>query len=274
MLMGLVAALVAQSPPPPPSPAKATQEKQQLSNGQIDSGNPSQKPITRPEGSDKYAESYSNQSDDKSSTNWWIAIFTGILTIVGVLQYCAMRKQAGYMRRGLIETKRAVDAANKSADAAMETVKTSRLTERAIVLIDSVIFNTGELRYESIVLFTLKNFGRTIADSVELTGELVINAGALLDNARDETRQWTLDQTSPATIAPQGTNTWITRSIGIWTGVIDEALIKTINHQLTKVQYNINVTYVDAFKESHRYRCEGRYEPALGKFIITSSTSD
>ena len=92
-------------------------------------------------------------------------------------------------------------------------------------------------------------------------------------NAPDETKQWTLDQTVAATIAPQGANTWITRSIGIWTG-IDERLIETINHKLTTLQYNINVTYLDEFSQPHRYHCEGRYEPALAKFIITSSTSD
>ena len=153
----------------------------------------------------------------------------------------------------------AAQAAKASADAATQAVNTSMVTERAIVLIDSVTLNTDKLRYESVVLFTLKNFGRTIAHSVELTGML------------HGPGQWPLDKMPSNTIAPQGTNTWVTRSIGNW---IDDGLIQKINVRASTLQYKIDVTYMDAFQKAHRYHCEGRYEPALTKFIITSSTSD
>jgi len=39
-----------------------------------------------------------NKEFSKATTDWWIAAFTGVLAVVAVLQWCSMRKQAGYMR--------------------------------------------------------------------------------------------------------------------------------------------------------------------------------
>ena len=79
-------------------------------------------------------------------------------------------------------------------------------------------------------------------------------------------------QELPATtIAPQGTNSWATRSLGNW---ITEDSIREINARTSFLEYKIDVTYADAFKQPHWYHCEGRYEPALKEFLITASTSD
>jgi hypothetical protein len=190
-----------------------------------------------------------------------VTVFTGVLALVAWLQLRATRKQAEYMRDGLKVTERSANAAKESADAATKAVNTSLISERAVVLTDSITLNTSDLAYTSVVLFTLKNFGQTIADSVELTGKLCGGLG-----------QWPLEKMPPATIAPQGTNTWITEYFGKWIG--DEDTIKTINVGLSVLQFEIDVTYTDAFEKSHRYHCEGRYEPALKQFLITASTSE
>jgi hypothetical protein len=49
-----------------------------------------------------------------------ITLFTGILAIVAVLQWLAMRQQSQHMRDGLKATRDAADAANISAKAALE----------------------------------------------------------------------------------------------------------------------------------------------------------
>jgi hypothetical protein len=121
-VVGLAISSVAQSPPPAPSPTKIVEKKQQLSRSETNSGNPSQQAITRTVRNNKHAKTQSNKNSQKSSTDWWIVTFTGILTVVGALQYWAMRQQAGYMRDGLAETKVAADAAKTSANAAEASV--------------------------------------------------------------------------------------------------------------------------------------------------------
>src|SRR5262249_59347582 len=72
------------------------------------------------------------------------------------------------------ETKRAADAAKQSADAATQAADNARITQRAIVLIDSVkVTAKGEafgLDESSVVIITLKNFGPTIANRVTFRG--------------------------------------------------------------------------------------------------------
>lgn len=192
-----------------------------------------------------------------------VTVFTGALALLALFQWLAMRKQAKYMRDSLKITERTADAAKQGADAATEAVKTSLMTERAIVLVENVRATTqGEafgLESYSVVVFTLKNFGRTIAYSVELSGALT-GVG-----------KSPIEQMPPTTIAPQGTNSWLTKSLGAW---IDEPTLSRVNNRQSLLEYKIDVTYSDSFKQPHRYHCEGRYEPALKQFLITASTSD
>jgi hypothetical protein len=102
------------------------------------------------------------------------------------------------------------------------------------------------LESHSVIVFTLKNFGRTIAYSVKLKG-------ALTGVGQDP-----IQEISPTTIAPEGTNSWMSRSIGSW---INEELIAKINARTSTLAYKIDVTYTDAFQKNHWYRCGGRYEP-------------
>jgi hypothetical protein len=174
-----------------------------------------------------------------------------------------MLVQAHFMRKGLSVTAAAADAAKKSADAATDAIahakSTSEKTERAIVVVDSIATNTEKLEDYTIVTFTVKNFGRTIAGDVELTGKFSGVAG------------WPMDAMPKAMIAPQGTNSWDTRSIGNWIG---KDLIHKINNDISPLQCTIEVTYADAFGSTHTYHCEGKYHPGLRQFIVVGSTSD
>ena len=168
------------------------------------------------------------------------------------------------MRRGLAVTDHAAKAAQQSADAATQAValakRTQPVTERAVVLIETVTASTPELERPTVVIFTLKNYGRTAAYSAKLTGFLTFRAGSEPIRDMPET-----------TIAPQGANVWITKSIGLR---MTQEQIDNVNAGNTAFRYQIEVTYLDAFENSHRYRVEGQYEAALRQFIITSSTSD
>lgn len=275
LFAGLAISSVAQSPPPPPTPTIGTEQEQNLSSIKKDKPENAQSvasassPIlnqTQSPQTEKNKQADTNPNHANSSAKWWsifnvvaLTVFNGLLVIVGFAQVKSMNKQATYMQVGLAETKRAADAAKESADVATKAVSLSRVTERAIVLIDTVALNTDRLQDSSIVLFTLKNFGRTIADSVQLTGKL------------EGIGQDPLEVTPPKTIAPQGTAEWMSRSVIYW---ISHDHIAKINQRAMPLGYKIDVTYVDAFQERHNYHCEGRYEPVLRRFTITNSTSD
>ena len=190
-----------------------------------------------------------------------IATVTFIVLAVQAVIYGLMLWQ---MIKTANATKIAADAAKKAADSVV-------ITERAIVLIQSVEVNMragSNIELTAIVIFTLKNFGRTIARNVELTGKLFVTGLGEL----------AVEKLPPTTIAPDGSNSWITPSINHLIGDdVTLALISQVGlggtSLETKLEYAINVTYRDAFRE-YRYNCVGRYEPNLKKFLITGSTSD
>src|SRR5438093_5017408 len=116
---GFIISSSAQSPPAPPF--NTGQEKQEV-------------------GSDKNIQAH-NENRTQSSFDYnalAITVFTGVLALVAWLQLRATRKQAEYMADGLKLTERSADAARESAEAATQAVKTSLMTERAIVLVENV----------------------------------------------------------------------------------------------------------------------------------------
>lgn len=68
---------------------------------------------------------------DVHATDVVISVFTGILVFVGLLQLFLFFRQLKFIRKGLIDTKHAADAAKVSAKAALEQVGQNRLVERA-----------------------------------------------------------------------------------------------------------------------------------------------
>jgi hypothetical protein len=176
--------------------------------------------------------------------------------------------QAHYMRRGLKATEKAADAAKDSAEATTKAVaqaeQTTALTERAVVVLENVRASTPEyIGAETVVIFTLRNFGETVAHSVKLKGDLKTSFGTGF-----------LRDTPEVTLAPQGVNHWITSSLQTKIGETLAYVISNMNKEEGTLRYKIEVTYSDIFGKSHSHKAEGHYVPLLKKFINTSSTSD
>lgn len=218
----------------------------------------------------KRAKAHRNKDGDKSSTDWWIVAFTGMLTVLGLLQYLAMRKQAHYMRDGLQETKRAADAAKDSAAAASKAIvqaeKTTHVTQRAVVLLEDVVAvpqggeNECYLQPNSLLVFTLKNYGATVAYKVKVEGKIRFGEKIIR-----------LFGDPGATMAPQGSHKWITASLVPQLAVEEVEEASSGNNLLT---YVVDVTYEDAFEKPHTYRATGSYIAPLRGFVTGGSTSD
>ena len=263
-LVGFVTGLTAQSPLPP-TPTEAAHEKQQAGQRVNANRNLLRQVTILLKKQNEFAERQRRKDREKPSSDWWIVGFTAALTSVGIIQLIAMFKQASYMRYGLAETKRAADAAKQSADAATRAADNARITQRAIVLIDSVKVTTkGEafgLDEASVVIITLKNFGPTIANRVTFRGRF---SGGV---------NKPIAQTPNYTIAPQGTISWVSEPIGDWLRPVD-LRVGQIDCRQLEFTYELDLTYVDAFNKSHAYHCGGKYQRALKEFIVTSSVSD
>ena len=83
----------------------------------------------------KTRETEQHQSGEKAPSNWWLIIFTGALAVVGILQFCAMTKQARSMRNANVLTRETLGAVQRQAKAAEAQVtnleKTLVATEKA-----------------------------------------------------------------------------------------------------------------------------------------------
>ncbi len=268
VLICIVTALAAQSPPPL-SPTEAAHKKQETSSG-INANSDLLKQVTvLLKKQNEYTERQRQKDRDKSASDWWLVIFTGALTFTGVVQLVAMFRQAGYMRRGLSVSIKSARSTRFSAIAAENAVthakSATEKTERAFVLIESVVVGNrssevSQLESHNLIMFTLKNFGTTIASSVKLSGKLCGNC------------QWPFPDIPTASIAPQGVFSWVTtQSIGAF---IPDDSLRRINSRHAWLEFKIKITYLDAFERGHTYLCEGRYEPALKQFLTISSSSD
>ena len=177
----------------------------------------------------------------------------------------------GLMLHRMKEANKAIkisaDAAKDSSDAAKKAADHVVITERAAVFVKSVsgtppytigALGTGYPSVDSKVVFTLKNFGRGIADSVKLIGALT-SRGA---------KDFLVEELPPTIIPPKGKSSWSTKPLRDW---ISHEELKGINAGWPILQYKIDVTYADDFKR-HTYHCEGKYEPAIQRFSITASS--
>jgi hypothetical protein len=287
-LASLIALLLAQSPPPPPTPTKSSQEKQDVSNVEKsptqNTASPSQTPTTpinktaaEPNQEDKTGKPAKVGKKSSSKWNWGavntgiVTFFTLILTGVGIFQYLSMRKQAEYMGDGLIETKKAADAAKESAGAATKALENAEraaaLTERAIVLIDSISWGPRDnpvlsgIELRTRVTFTLKNFGKTMANKVQMHGSLIPSVRP--KNGLE------VERLRPTTIAPQGSNSWTVPALqNLLT--LDEAA--SINQSREELHFHIVATYEDSF-DKYKYECTGRFDPVLKRFLISGSVT-
>jgi hypothetical protein len=117
---------------------------------------------------------------DKAPTDWWavastvlMTIFTGALAWLAYLQWGAMKSQANYMRDGLIETRRAAQAAIDSAGvakvAATHSERALLITQRSYVQITSVMIEGLKPHSRPIITCRMVNTGKTLAHVKELS---------------------------------------------------------------------------------------------------------
>ena len=281
ILAGLVIALEAQSPPPPPSPSESSKKDQygsrdNQSNAKVPNSTAQTIPTSTNQAATQPAKTNVNAKGtpkrDKSPINWWVVLNAALLTVFnGALAWIGWKQYHG-MRQQIEIAKISADAAKQSADAAMDAIahakNSTAVTERAVILIDSVVAEpqigptAPYFSANSVLIFTLKNFGSTVAHEVRAKGNVYYPGGVRIfsDNAS-------------STIAPQGSNEWITDPIFPNSSKRDNQIL-IANKGEGIVRYDIEVTYEDAFKETHVYKAEGLYIIISKAFTIMGSTSD
>ncbi|HMG04417.1 MAG TPA: hypothetical protein VK581_03090 [Chthoniobacterales bacterium] len=234
---------------------------------------------TTPEPTRKPANANRENSKSAAPFNWTrlntilLTLFNAILAIVAVYQYRLTRRQTDLTEKGMKLTQVAADASKQSADAAMRAVEQSdrstSITQRALILIESVTsepeFSAGErqgyyFHGYKILVFTLKNYGATVAYNVNVTGEVKFGEKSL-----------GLNGAQGMTLAPKGLNKWITKSLG---GNIPSDEIEQTTIGKRPCTYWVEVKYNDAFGNPHKYRSEGQFIAILRTFITGSSISD
>lgn len=186
--------LFGQSQPPSPTPSELSQKKQDETPEKQAIGNANKKPASqasasanqidsKPQGGEEsQGAKYSEKTTARSGIDWpsWVvAIFTAVLAVVAGLQLWAMHKQAESMREGLIETKKAADAARDSAE---YTRRGLEISQGPNVVISSIVLNDEGQRTlspdenlsNSWVEISLKNTGPTRAVFLRLEYTVII----------------------------------------------------------------------------------------------------
>jgi hypothetical protein len=130
-----LAVVCASSQQPSPTPAKTIQEVQDKrpdAGTKADSAQPTASPIG------KQDRGKGTDESDQPPTDNRIVWLTGALVLVGFLQVFVYWKQAGLMRDGLAETKKAADAAVTAANAAQRGLI---LSNRPKIEVTGITFN-------------------------------------------------------------------------------------------------------------------------------------
>ena len=158
-----------QSPNPIPGPAKASEKEKKLRKDKTQITDKDDRPTEKPPPTinlpttpiiGKQDRDPSNNKENPSSPNWWIAAFTGVLALAALVQLFVYGRQARYMRAGLKLTRQAADAATKGAGVAESSLK---VVQRAwlAVLFDQPFQPT--VAAVTPFSFTVKNTGNTVA---------------------------------------------------------------------------------------------------------------
>lgn len=274
ILLGLALAswwtslLLGQSPPPPPTPLIQTQDQQHLSTSKQDDSTATPPPAISAAKHDVSAKKQHNERSDESS-NSGVNFLAWVVAVATVLQFVAAWLQARYMRRGLKATEIAAEAAKTSADASTQAVKNAKdsllVTERAVVLVRDIDAyrwaQPGTLDASTVITFTLKNFGRTMACNVAFKGKLEVT-----DGKSDE-----LPQSASCTLAANGKNMWNSKPLGSW---LDNTILHNINEGRAGFGYLVELIYWDVFGEQHSQEVVGDWDIRVRRFGFAADKSD
>ena len=189
----VLSAAFAQSQPPSPAPSKAGQERQEPGTVEQTKSEADQKSakdfsslvdkvvseITR-----RNQQQPSNKGFNPTSPDWWVAIFTGGLAIIGAIQVFVYCRQANFMRRGLRISIRQARIANRNAIAAKDSADTAKdtliISQRASIAIHPIsfvppVFQSGSV-VSSCIEFKIENTGQTIAKACHFHVQVLPNS--------------------------------------------------------------------------------------------------
>jgi hypothetical protein len=194
LLLVVVAALAIQqsSQRPTPTPAKPAYKPQQISRHETKDAQSDRDETNQATPSEhlrdappccRTAVNGSNQQNNKSRSDSWITVFTGVLAAVAVLQliamvlqYIAMYRQADYMRRGLRIAIRSARSAQRAASAALLNARAVINAERPWMLIQ---INTNESATDENGIHlhlgfsvSFRNYGKTPSEIVAFENDI------------------------------------------------------------------------------------------------------
>jgi len=162
-------ALSAQSRPAAPSPTQSSRGDRRTSddrgNGKgsetaakVSQNAPNQEANGTRQNGPNRVEATPSESSASGINDVLVTVFTGALAILAGLQFWAMHRQARYMRDGLVETKKAADAAAKSVEVARESTEFSK---RALEISERAYLSLGI----PVIDFTANEIGIDIENS-------------------------------------------------------------------------------------------------------------
>ena len=274
LVLAILAATVlfAQSQPPAPTPIEHIQEKQNDSYSKNDAAQKELAPPVRvsiPGPIHVIGEDQRAKDNQKSSTDWWIVFFTGLLAVVAVLQFLAMHRQANYMRDGLALTKQSSDAATESARIAKATLELSQRADISIEKIEKVTtddsFDRGFITPSTVLTISAKNHGRTRGNDASTK----VFVGT---NAREP--RLVGAEISQTIIPPETTVHILLTQANTWLEPPEFTELATF---ATCLVIRVEILYTDVFGTRHHTITTGEFHPHLGKtggFIARQIDSD
>jgi hypothetical protein len=189
-----------------------------------------------------------------------LVMFTGALAVVGYLQYRALRDHEKWMRRNIAISKSAADAATKSANVAESALK---LSERADVLLNAAMFKHGTILSgkDARVVLEFKNFGRTRANNLKYTFNLIIEGVPPTDSSK----------------VPQ-----VTMGAGETQHISSQRLVEFLAEDTAQgifqdkipLKFEAEVVYKDVFGDPHRSYYEGTLDCATYTFRVDKQDAD
>ena len=173
----VLSTVLAQSQPPPPTPPKTRQEKQQQKTIEQAKAEADQKAASdfsslvdkvSAELARRNQQQTANEAKYKPSPDGWVAIFTGILVIIGAVQVYVYCRQAAYMRKGLGISLKQAGIASKNSIAAKRTADVLISSERAWLVLEVTRLKSPRVTRNNVLPFNVmdlsfQNHGRTPA---------------------------------------------------------------------------------------------------------------
>jgi heme/copper-type cytochrome/quinol oxidase subunit 2 len=280
--------LLAQSQPPAPSPAKVAQnEKGKTAREQAETYRDQSIASSISASIDKltaevtaWKEQESREhSNDRPSTDWGTIISTIVTALATVAiawlgyrqwqtlkaHHTVMDRQANYIRDALVETRKAADAATKSAVIAQRAME---ISQRAMVSISNLHLVIPRIPgidalFNSKVEFVITNVGLSMAQNCHFHVELFMPGSMELPRRADPL------VSSPQDLAPRAIRGTTSQELQSYFHRLDLQRADTRDGD-RKLYVGGFVRYRDVFGYDWRIEYQGRYSPLVNDFEITS----